>query len=596
VTIRSDLRRGVLSLTLDTPGSSVNVLTRDAASSLRELVVGVDPTAIRAVVLRSAKPASFVNGVSLMLAGTVKSVEEAARLTAPVREAYRALRSCPVPTVSAIRGNCYGCGVELTLECRYRLASDDRDTHFYMTELADYLLIPTFGATQHLPRMLGLENAIDLLLWGQRWSARHAFEQGLVDGCFKPDAFDREVDAFVDAVAPPGGRSSHPPRPAARRSGLDEIRTRTNDRIRRLPPAYRELYATCFDLMTAAVTSDGEDGYEREALASARSALTPQSRAATPFFFMRQAARSLALAGCPDAMRTSVAFSASDPGLRALCEELGSSDGEEAARSSLRLVPYTTGAAAHSLGGRIAVSDRVGNRFDGRQGVVMHAPLRPLGIAVAEVACDSGAVPEEQALSAALADRYFTVVRTRPRGLFVLDDLLRAWLTPQIAYLGAGGTPADLAASLRAFGFMRLPGDWLDGLDSADLCELVLHGKSEGVEPLDALLALPRSTCEGGAENPAIMGGLLASLGGFVARALRDRLIPHVTFADIMARDVLDFPLQHTSVCRYLTLTRCRELLDNQTAFRRLVLAENMSSFETFAVEGRAFYQGHAHR
>jgi enoyl-CoA hydratase/carnithine racemase len=583
-------------LTLDTPASRVNVLTRDDASSMRDVVVGVDPARVRAVVLRSAKPGSFVNGAGLMLAGTVKSVEEAARLTAPVREACRALRNCPVPTISAISGNCYGCGVELTLQCRYRLASDDRDTHFYMTELADYLLIPTFGATQNLPRLLGLESAVDLLLWGQRWSAPHAFEQGLVDGCFMPRAFEREVDAFVDAIATAGARPPDPPRPPAYTSDLDGIRRRTNDRIRRLPPAYRELYATCLDLMTAAVTGDGDAGYERESLASARSALTRQSRAATPFFFMRQAARNLALAGCPNETRRSVSFLANDVGLRALCEELGSPDGEEAGRRVVRLVPYSPGADAQGLEGRIAVSYRLGSRFDARQGVVMHAPLRAVGIDVAEVACESATVPEEQALSAALADRYFTVVRTCPRGIFVLDDLLRAWLMPQIAYLRAGGAPADLAASLREFGFMRLPGDLLVGLDSADLCELVLPGKFEGVDPLETLLALPKSTCEGGAEDPVVMGCLLASLGGFVARALRNQLIRHVTFADVAARDVLDFPLQHTSVCRYLTLTRCRELLDKQTAFRRLVPAENMSSFEKFTAEGRPFYQGHAHR
>ena len=169
---------------------------------------------IRAVVLRSGKLGSFMNGVQLMLAGTVKSVDEAARLTAPVAEAYRALRTCPVPTVAAIRGNCYGCGVELTLQCRYRVASDERDTHFYMTELADYLLIPTFGSTQDLPRLLGLEGAVEFLLWGRRWPARRAFERGLVDGCFDPDAFDREVDAFVDGL--PAARqeertTSHPP-------------------------------------------------------------------------------------------------------------------------------------------------------------------------------------------------------------------------------------------------------------------------------------------------------------------------------------------------------------------------------------------------
>jgi enoyl-CoA hydratase/carnithine racemase len=605
VTFRSDLRRDVLFLTLDTPGGAVNVLTRDAASTLRDVVSTVNPSAVRAVVLRSGKPRSFVNGVGLMLAGTVKSVDEAARLTAPVREAYRALRTCPVPTVAAIRGNCYGCGVELTLQCTHRVASDERDTHFYMTELADYLMIPTFGATQDLPRLLGLESAVDFLVWGQRWSARRAFERGLVDGCFEPETFDREVDAFVDALGSSGKRVA--PVPTGRAASATEsagIRARADERIRRLPPDYRELYATCFGLMEAATAGHRDEGYAREALEAARSALAPLSKAATPFFFMRQAAKSLALADCPEAARRAVSFETVEPDPNGLCLELAGPDGEKAAGSgAFRVVPYRDPSDVSSLAGagsgpegRVAVSDRFsGQPFDGRQGVVMHAPFRALGIEVVEVAFVSS-VPSiaEPSISAALVDRYFTVVRTRPQGLFVIDELLLSFLMPQIAYLRAGGAPRDLAASVRGFGFTRLPGDWIRALEPAALRGLARSEVSDGVEPLETLLALPTSTCEDGASDPMVIRALLASLGGFAAKALRERSLRHVTMADVAAREVIDFPLRHTSLCRHLTLARSGELLRAEGTFRHLVPAQNLSSFEEFVAGGRAFYQGHA--
>ncbi len=597
MSLRSGLRRGVLYLTLDTPGA-VNVFSRDVASTLRDRLKDLDPGVVRAVVLESGKPGSFVNGVGLMLAGSVRTVEDAARLTGPVRDAYRALRDCPVPTVSAIRGNCYGCGVELTLQCQYRVASDERDTRFYMTEVADYLLIPPFGATQNLPRLLGLETATDFLLRGELWSARRALDRGLVDACFDPAAFEQEVDAFVDAVA---RRPRNPPRPdvpAPTASELDGIRTRTNERIRRLPPAYRELHATCFELMTAAVTQGGAAGYERESLAAARSALTPQSKAATPFFFIRQISRSLALGGCPEETRKIVSFAAGDAGLHALSAELAGRADENSTANILRLIPYVAGDSAPNApgDGQVAVSRRLGQRFDGRLGVVMHAPFRELGIDVAEVACGGVAFPEQQALSAALADRYFTVLQTRPKGRFVLDDLFFAWVMPQIEYLAAGGSPRDLAESLRTFGFMRLAGDCLTGLDSTALSHLLRQGATDGAVTAETLRALPSSTCEGGADDPIVMRALLASLGGFVARTLRAQSIRHVTFADVAARDVLDFPLQHTSLCRHLTVTRCADLLRSEPTFRRLVPAENMASFEQFTARGRAFYQGHARR
>ena len=593
MSFRSDLRGDVLFLTLDTPGAAINVLTLEAASSLHDIVTKLDPTAVRALVLRSGKPRSFMNGTGLLvLSGTAKSVEQIARVTAPVREAYRALRACPVPTVAAIRGNCYGCGVELSLQCRYRLASDDRDTRFYMTELADYLMIPIFGATQDLPRLLGLERAVDFLLWGQRWSARRAYEQGLVDARLDPVEFDRQVDAFVERIALADGETSRR-RPEATEADLVAVRERTLDRIRRLPPPYRDPYGTCFDLMQTAGESDS--GYAREVLEAARSALASPSRAATPFFFMRQAARTLAADG--RASGSAVSFGTADRRLTDLCDELSGPAPKAATTLALRAVAYDGDDPCAE--GQFAISDRVSPRpFDATRGVVMHAPFRELGIEVAEVAFRRNGDDSvtDCALSAALVDRYFTVVRTRPQRNFVIDDLVSSWLGPQVAYLRAGGDPRDLAASLRTFGFTRFPGDWIRALGVDTLRPLVDRSGSAVANSAETMLALPTSASDDGEDDPVVIRALLASLCGLAAQVLRERSVPHVTFVDVAARDVIDFPLQHTSLCRYLTLARCAELLECVSTFRRLVSAESMSSFEEFAAEGRAFYQGNARR
>jgi len=161
-----------------------------------------------------------------------------------------------------------------------------------MTELADYLMIPIFGATQDL---LGCWARARRRLppVGQRWSARRAYEQGLVDACLDPVEFDREVDAFVERIAVADGETSRR-RPEATEADRLAVRERTLDRIRRLPPPIGSV-RTCFDLMQTAGESDS--GYAREVLEAARSALASPSRAATPFFFMRQAARTLAADG-----------------------------------------------------------------------------------------------------------------------------------------------------------------------------------------------------------------------------------------------------------------------------------------------------------
>ena len=63
----------VLVLTLDTPGCDFNIFSHEAAVQLLELLEGVDRSRVKALVIRSAKPASFINGVGLMMAGTAQA-------------------------------------------------------------------------------------------------------------------------------------------------------------------------------------------------------------------------------------------------------------------------------------------------------------------------------------------------------------------------------------------------------------------------------------------------------------------------------------------------------------------------------------------
>src|SRR5437868_10179425 len=164
------LRGGVLSLTLGTRGSSVNVFTPAVALELeRELQAGLAAGA-RAVVLQSAKPGSFVNRVGLLLAASSHAQGAAMERAHALQRCYETLAAAPVPTIAAVEGNCYGCGLELALTCDYRVARDSYDTHFYMPELRDYAFIPLFGGTQRLPLLLGLRAGMQVLL-GERLDA-----------------------------------------------------------------------------------------------------------------------------------------------------------------------------------------------------------------------------------------------------------------------------------------------------------------------------------------------------------------------------------------------------------------------------------------
>lgn len=143
--------QGVLLLTLDTPGSPVNIFDVPAARQVVEAMEQAERDGTRAVVFQSAKPDSFLNGARLMSLYSAGKSPHTSQDLGLLSAAYEAVRNSRVLTVAAIRGNCYGCGLEFALTCKARVAADTRDTHFYLTELKDYLLLPAFGSMRALP-------------------------------------------------------------------------------------------------------------------------------------------------------------------------------------------------------------------------------------------------------------------------------------------------------------------------------------------------------------------------------------------------------------------------------------------------------------
>ncbi|HEX6899593.1 MAG TPA: 3-hydroxyacyl-CoA dehydrogenase NAD-binding domain-containing protein [Thermoanaerobaculia bacterium] len=180
-------------LTFDSPDKKVNVFTRGA---LQELEAVLEELAgrkdIGCLILLSGKEGSFIAGAD---------VEEIARVTDPVEaeagsrighRLFSAWESLPFPTVAAIRGVCLGGGLEISLACTYRVASDRPDTKMGLPEVRLGIL-PGWGGSTRLPRRIGIAEALDLILTGKTVVGKKALKLGLVDALM-PDA------RFLDTV------------------------------------------------------------------------------------------------------------------------------------------------------------------------------------------------------------------------------------------------------------------------------------------------------------------------------------------------------------------------------------------------------------
>ena len=191
---------GIAHLIFDTPEKSANILTRNVLSDLEgtlsEIRVGQETGTIRGVLIRSGKPSSFIVGADIDAIAEIDGPNEGADMARKGQSIFRGLEQLSVPTVAAVHGVCMGGGTELALACRYRLASDDSTTRLGLPEV-QLGILPAWGGTTRLPRLIGLRSALELLLSGNAVSGRKALRLGLVDELLPHDLFAQLAEAYL---------------------------------------------------------------------------------------------------------------------------------------------------------------------------------------------------------------------------------------------------------------------------------------------------------------------------------------------------------------------------------------------------------------
>ncbi len=168
---------GIALLTIDLPGRSMNVINGDVSRELTELIekVASDP-AIKGAVITSGKPA-FLAGADLDMlgsqAGSTPSVADMFKTAHGMNAQMRRMETCGKPFAAAINGLAMGGGLEITLACHYRVCADDPKIQLALPEVKVGLL-PGGGGTQRLPRLMGVQASLMLLLKGDSITPQQA--------------------------------------------------------------------------------------------------------------------------------------------------------------------------------------------------------------------------------------------------------------------------------------------------------------------------------------------------------------------------------------------------------------------------------------
>ncbi|HSG38880.1 MAG TPA: 3-hydroxyacyl-CoA dehydrogenase NAD-binding domain-containing protein [Thermoanaerobaculia bacterium] len=206
---------GIAWLRLDDPGKKVNTLSTRIFDWFEQQIARLERDRPEGLIIYSGKPDNFVAGADLEELLRLADPEAILEMLRRGHDLMERLAGLPFPTVAAIHGACLGGGLELALACKRRVATEHPKTRLGLPEV-QLGLIPGLGGTQRLPRLIGVPDALDLILTGKQVDARKAKRLGLVDDTCHPSDLRTAAESVLRGKEE---KKKAKPKPIAARAG-----------------------------------------------------------------------------------------------------------------------------------------------------------------------------------------------------------------------------------------------------------------------------------------------------------------------------------------------------------------------------------------
>lgn len=175
------LNNNILKVVFDLKDQSANVLNAIALKEMGEVLEVIKKQNAKGLLFTSGKPSGFVFGadVTEFLGHFKKSESELATWIASINVIFNGYEDLPMPKVALVNGFALGGGCEIALTMDYRLASPKAQLGLPETKLG---IIPGWGGTVRLPRMIGADHAIEWITGAKNYKAEEALKFGAIDG------------------------------------------------------------------------------------------------------------------------------------------------------------------------------------------------------------------------------------------------------------------------------------------------------------------------------------------------------------------------------------------------------------------------------
>lgn len=311
---------GVAIITIDVPGERMNILKESFFPAMQAVLNEIrDNNAVKAAVIVSGKPDSFIAGADIHLIEAVESEERAEILCGLGHALMDRIANSHKPYVVAINGVALGGGCELALACQARIASDDPKTALGLPEV-QLGVLPGFGGSQRLPRLIGIAPALDMMLTGRHVNARKAKRLGLVDEVVpKPILLTVAVKKALSLLNATSARKQPGWRQALSAQGLQTLLLEKNPFGRKIlfDQARKQLLAKTrgnypapekiLELVRTGIEQPLSTALAHEIKAFGQLAVTPEAKQLMGIYFSQTALKKETFVKSPDAQARPVA-------------------------------------------------------------------------------------------------------------------------------------------------------------------------------------------------------------------------------------------------------------------------------------------------
>lgn len=285
---------GAIIIRLGDSSERIISLTEERLRSLKQALEEVAKSPPRGLVIAASSPDMFTVGADISL---IQNITDPAVGEAAAREGqaiFAILEKLPCRTVAAISGPCVGGGCELALACSHRIITDKKSSKIGLPEVKLGIL-PGFGGTQRLPRLVGLPKALDIIVAGKTLFPSQALHCGLVDEIVSWESLVRKAEDIAVGKNTPRRRGP---------SLFDKILTNTSigrsfvakkarQTVLRQTKGHYPAPPAALESVLHGLNHGLEEGYENEARELGRLIVTPESKGLVHVFFLTESAKSI---------------------------------------------------------------------------------------------------------------------------------------------------------------------------------------------------------------------------------------------------------------------------------------------------------------